>query len=107
MILLVGAIAISNNQQEVTVAYYLGKSWTGKLWLALVAAFLAGLASASIFAGFFLIRGSVRLGILSRKHARLEEELRSIKEKPLPDERPVFLSEPAAAPAVGDHGKSG
>ena len=107
VILVVGMIAISNNQQEVTVIYFFGKSWTGKLWLALVAAFLGGLASASIFAGFFLVRGSVRLSLLSRKHSRLEEELRSLREKPLPEERPVFPSEPASPTPAGAHGKRG
>jgi len=102
VILFAGMIALANNQQDVTVIYFLGKSWSGRLWMALVAAFVAGGASMLVFTGFFIVRGRIRMGLLARKAARLEEEIQSMKQKPLPDERPVFPAEPA--PAAGRRG---
>ena len=90
IILFVGVVAVTNNQQEVTVTYFFGRSWTGRLWISLLASFGAGAVVALLFASFFMIREKVRSSMLSRKVSKLEEEVKSLKQRPMPDEHPVF-----------------
>ncbi|MDH5639551.1 MAG: LapA family protein [Nitrospinota bacterium] len=95
--LLVVGIAITN-QQEVTVTYYFSRSWTGKLWMAIMASFGAGVMMAIAFSSLLIVREKFRVGMLNRKTGRLEEEVKSLRQRPMPDEHPVFPSVAAISP---------
>jgi len=103
-ILFIGLIAVTNNQQEVTITYFFGgDSWTGRLWIALLASFSAGAVAASLFCSFFIIREKLRGGALSRKVSKLEEEVKALKQRPMPDEQLVFPVDPAAIAPRATH----
>ncbi|MDH5510480.1 MAG: LapA family protein [Nitrospinota bacterium] len=103
--LLVVGIAITN-QQEVTVTYYFGHSWTGKLWVAIMASFGAGVLMATAFSSLLLVREKLRFGMLNRKTGRLEEEVKSLRQRPMPDEHPVFPPVAAISPPSQGAGRS-
>lgn len=97
IIFFVGLIAITYNQQEVTVTYYFSRSWTGRLWMIILASFVAGAVMAFALAYLSLLREKIRYGFMARKAASLEEEIKSLKQRPMPDEQPVF---PAVAASI-------
>jgi len=88
---LVVAIAITN-QQEVTVTYFYDRSWTGRLWVVIMASFATGALMATVFAALLLLREKFRFSMLNRKTGKLEDEVKSLRQRPLPDEHPVFPS---------------
>jgi len=102
--LLVAGIAITN-QQEVTVTYFYGRSWSGKLWVAIMASFFAGALMAILFSSLLIVREKFRVGMLNRKTGRLEDEIKSLRQRPMPDEHPVFPS--VASISTQGQGKAG
>ena len=89
------------NQQDVLVSYFFGYQISAKLWVAILASFAIGAVIASIGAGFSVMKLKSRNWSLARKMAKVEEELNSIKQKPMPDEPSVYPSpgnEPSRLP---------
>lgn len=96
---LIGLLAIfalvtfaAKNQQDVVISYYFDYEIGVKLWVAILASFIAGGALASIGAGFSLMKEKSRRWKLARQNAKLEEELNSLKQKPMPDEPSVYAT---------------
>jgi len=99
------------NQQDVIVSYYFGYSYGVKLWMAVLASFALGAVLTGLGWAVSSIREKSRNWSLSRKIVKLEKELESLKQKPLPDEPNVYppLSQtpaPAAPLAVGESTKA-
>lgn len=86
-----------NNQQDVVISYYFDYEIGVKLWVAILASFILGGALASIAAGFSLMKEKSRRWKLARQNTKLEEELNSLKQKPMPDEPSVYAT-PAEQP---------
>ena len=92
LVVLFLATFAAKNQQPVDISYYFGYEYHVKLWVAILVSMLAGAFLIGVGWAVSAIKSKSRNYRLSRKVARLEEELNAIKQKPLPDEPGVYPS---------------
>ncbi|MBI5814954.1 MAG: DUF1049 domain-containing protein [Nitrospinae bacterium] len=72
----------AKNQQNVLVSYYFGHEYNAPVWFVVVFSFLSGALLASLLWAISLIREKGRSWSLSRKNAKLEDQLRELTQKP-------------------------
>jgi uncharacterized integral membrane protein len=90
----------TQNQQEVTVSYYGGYTFTINLWVAILVSFGLGAILVSLGAGFSIMMLKSKNWSLGRQVTKLDDKICELKQKPLPDEPTVYPTHEAAVAEV-------
>lgn len=111
LLLLVLSLLAWANNSDVELTYYIGEKKTVKLWVALFGSLGIGFLLGGAGWLFTFLRLSASNKGLAWKVEKLEQEIAELRQKPLPDELPVYpaptlnKAEPAAAlPSPGQRG---
>lgn len=90
LLILVGVTFAAKNPQPVTILYHFGLHYETYLWVVVVASFLAGAIVAALAWSWSAFKAGRDKRKLRKKVAHLEEELATLRKRPLPDEPPVY-----------------
>ncbi len=104
IVILLGVTFAAKNPETVTVAYHFGLHYQTYLWVVVVVSFALGVVMTLLAWGWSAFKASREKGRLRKRIAKLEEELATLKKRPLPDEPPVYpagaMREKQALPPV-------
>ncbi len=80
------------NPQSADIFYFFGLEYNTRVWVIALAPLAAGAIITSIVFGYYLFKEKGKSWMLSRKVDKLEEELKELKQRPLPDLPGVYPS---------------
>lgn len=80
------------NPQSADIFYFFGLEYNTRVWMVALAPLGVGMALMAILFGFYLFKEKGRNWMLLRKVDKLEEEVKELKQRPLPDLPGVYPS---------------